>query len=149
MVSWVHRSLWEYCRILPSPLNHRLAWSLWIADVLSHFMQVGSFTVFFYFSQIYSLFYKLSNKQICCKETLVRSDHPLITLLSILYATLLPLSGPLSQRAIAVLVCVWRLPGCFIQLHFLRPRWQLKGTACLLDCKGDFIGSRVPLCIGE
>jgi hypothetical protein len=30
---------------------------------------------------------------------------------------LLPLSGPLSQRAIAVLVCVQSLTGCLIQLH--------------------------------
>jgi hypothetical protein len=52
--------------------------------------------------QIYNLLYKLSNKQICYKETLVR----MMILLCILYATLLPLSGPLSQRAIAVLVCV-------------------------------------------
>jgi hypothetical protein len=29
----------------------------------------------------------------------------------------LPLSGPLSQRAIAVLVCVYRLRGCLIKLH--------------------------------
>jgi hypothetical protein len=32
-------------------------------------------------------------------------------------STLLPLSGPLNQRAIAVLVCVKRLTGCLIQLH--------------------------------
>jgi hypothetical protein len=62
--------------------------------------------IFFYFLQFYNLLYKLSNKQICYKETLVRSKHPMMMLLCILYATLLPLSGPLSQRAIAVLVCV-------------------------------------------
>jgi hypothetical protein len=61
---------------------------------------------FFFFLQIYNLLYKLSNKQICYKETFVRSNHPMMILLCILYATLLPLSGPLSQRAIAVLVCV-------------------------------------------
>jgi hypothetical protein len=87
--------------------------------------------IFFYFLQIYNLLYKLSNKQICYKETLVRSNRPMMILLCILYATLLPLSGtlvrsnrpmmillcilyatllplsgPVSQRAIAVLVCV-------------------------------------------
>jgi hypothetical protein len=62
------------------------------------------YNFFFYFLQIYNLLYKLSNKQICYKETLVRSNHPMMILLCILYATLLPLSGPLSQRAIAVLV---------------------------------------------
>jgi hypothetical protein len=61
---------------------------------------------FFNFLQIYNLLYKLSNKQICYKETLVRSNHPMMILLCIMYATLLPFSGPLSQRAIAVLVCV-------------------------------------------
>jgi hypothetical protein len=60
----------------------------------------------FFFLQIYNLLYKLSNKQICYKETLVRSNHPMMLLLCTLYATLLPLSGPLSQRAIAFLVCV-------------------------------------------
>jgi hypothetical protein len=30
---------------------------------------------------------------------------------------LLPLSGPLNQMAIAVLVCVWPLRGCLVQLH--------------------------------
>jgi hypothetical protein len=34
--SWVPQTLWEYCTILPSSLNHRISWSLWIADVLSH-----------------------------------------------------------------------------------------------------------------
>jgi hypothetical protein len=61
---------------------------------------------FYYLLQIYNLLYKLSNKQICYKETLVRSNHPMMILLCILYTTLLPLSGPLSQMAIAVLVCV-------------------------------------------
>jgi hypothetical protein len=58
--------------------------------------ELGKF--FFYFLQIYDLLYKLSNKQICYKETLVRSNHPMMILLCtrILYATLLPLSGPLS-----------------------------------------------------
>jgi hypothetical protein len=64
------------------------------------------FIFFYYFLQIYNLLYKLSNKQICYKETLVRNNHPMMILLCILYTTLLPLSGPLSQRAIAVLVCV-------------------------------------------
>jgi hypothetical protein len=64
------------------------------------------FYFLFYFLQIYNLLYKLSNKQICYKETLVRSNHPMMIRLCILYTTLLPLSGPLSQRAIAVLVCV-------------------------------------------
>jgi hypothetical protein len=40
--------------------------------------------IFFYFLQIYNLLYKLSNKQICYKETLVRSDHPTMILLYIL-----------------------------------------------------------------
>jgi hypothetical protein len=74
---------------------------------------VFKFAIFFYFSQIYNLLHKLSNKQICCKETLVRSDHPMTILLYIycalccacLYSSS-SLSGPLSQRAIAVLVCV-------------------------------------------
>jgi hypothetical protein len=39
--------------------------------------------ILFYFSQIYNLLYKLSNKQICYKETLVRSDHPMMILLYI------------------------------------------------------------------
>jgi hypothetical protein len=43
---------------------------------------IGS--VFFYFLQIYNLLYKLSNKQICYKETLVRSNHPILMLLCIL-----------------------------------------------------------------
>jgi hypothetical protein len=30
---------------------------------------------------------------------------------------LLPLSGPLGQRAFAVLACVQRLTGCLIHLH--------------------------------
>jgi hypothetical protein len=38
-------------------------------------------------------------------------------LLYVRASILLPLSGPLSQRAIAVLVRVWRLTGCLIQLH--------------------------------
>jgi hypothetical protein len=29
------KTLWEYCTILPSSLNHRISCSLWIADVLS------------------------------------------------------------------------------------------------------------------
>jgi hypothetical protein len=33
---------------------------------------------FYYFLQIYNLLYKLSNKQIRYKETLVRSNHPMI-----------------------------------------------------------------------
>jgi hypothetical protein len=64
---------------------------------------------FFSFLQIYNLLYKWSNKQICYKETLVRSndDSPMYTLRYVVRAsTLLPLFGPLSQRAIAVLVCV-------------------------------------------
>jgi hypothetical protein len=43
---------------------------------------------FIYFSQIYILLYKWSNKQICYKETLVRSDHPMMILLCILYVML-------------------------------------------------------------
>jgi hypothetical protein len=43
---------------------------------------------FFYFLQIYNILYKLSNKQICCKETLVRSNHPMMMLLCILYILL-------------------------------------------------------------
>jgi hypothetical protein len=43
---------------------------------------------FFYFLQIYNLLYKLSNKQICYKETLVRSNHPMMILLCILYVML-------------------------------------------------------------
>jgi hypothetical protein len=35
--------------------------------------------IFFYFLQIYNVLYKLSNKQICYKETLVRSNNPIIT----------------------------------------------------------------------
>jgi hypothetical protein len=44
--------------------------------------------IFFCFSQTYNLLYKLSNKQICCEETLVRSDHPMMILLCILYVML-------------------------------------------------------------
>jgi hypothetical protein len=40
--------------------------------------------LFFYFLQIYNLLYKLSNKQICYKETLVQSDHPMTILLYML-----------------------------------------------------------------
>jgi hypothetical protein len=41
-------------------------------------------SLFFYFLQIYNILYKLSNKQICYKETLVRSNHPMMMLLCIL-----------------------------------------------------------------
>jgi hypothetical protein len=44
--------------------------------------------LFFYFLQIYNLLYKLSNKQICYKETRVRSNHPMMILLCILYVML-------------------------------------------------------------
>jgi hypothetical protein len=37
---------------------------------------------FFYLLQIYNLLYKLSNKQICYKETLVRSNHPMMIKIS-------------------------------------------------------------------
>jgi hypothetical protein len=43
---------------------------------------------FFYFLQIYNLLYKWSNKQICYKETLVRSNNPMMILLCILYVML-------------------------------------------------------------
>jgi hypothetical protein len=43
---------------------------------------------FFYFLQIYNLLYKLSNKQICYKETLVRSNRPMMILVCILYVML-------------------------------------------------------------
>jgi hypothetical protein len=36
LVSWIPQAQCEYCEILPSKLNHRLSWSLWMADVLSH-----------------------------------------------------------------------------------------------------------------
>jgi hypothetical protein len=42
-------------------------------------------TLFFYFLQIYNLLYKLSNKQICYKKTLVRSNHPMMILLCMVY----------------------------------------------------------------
>jgi hypothetical protein len=53
-----------------------------------HYHRCGNLKSYFlfYFSQIYNLLYKWSNKQIlvCCKETLVRSDHPMMILLYIL-----------------------------------------------------------------
>jgi hypothetical protein len=36
LVVWEPQTLWEYCTILLSSLNHSLPWNLWIADVLSH-----------------------------------------------------------------------------------------------------------------
>jgi hypothetical protein len=36
LVSWVPQTLWEHSRVLPSSLNRRRFWSLWIADVLSY-----------------------------------------------------------------------------------------------------------------
>jgi hypothetical protein len=44
--------------------------------------------LFIYFLQIYNLLYKWSNKQICHKETFVRSNHPMMILLCILYVML-------------------------------------------------------------
>jgi hypothetical protein len=40
LISWVHQTLWERCTTLPSSLNHKLPWSLWIADVLSHCIHI-------------------------------------------------------------------------------------------------------------
>jgi hypothetical protein len=42
LVPWVLQTLWEYCTTLPSSLNHRLSWRLWIADVLSHCTPISS-----------------------------------------------------------------------------------------------------------
>jgi hypothetical protein len=51
-------------------------------------IHVWKINLFYYFLQIYNLLYKLSNKQICYKETLVRSNHPMMMLLCVLYILL-------------------------------------------------------------
>jgi hypothetical protein len=44
-------------------------------------------------------------------------DSPMYTVHYVVRASILPLSGPLSQKATAILVRVLRLTGCLIQLH--------------------------------
>jgi hypothetical protein len=46
-----------------------------VSSLLDSNMHYCSLICFFYFLQIYNLLYKLSNKQICYKERLVRSNH--------------------------------------------------------------------------
>jgi hypothetical protein len=46
------------------------------------------------------------------------NDSPMYTVHYVVRASvLLPLSGSLSQSAVAVLVCVYRLTGCLFQLR--------------------------------
>jgi hypothetical protein len=78
-------------KLVVSPTT-RCTWKLVMATSYAIHTHIGMKNcIFFNFSQIYNLLYKLSNSQICYKETLVRSNHPMMILLCILYATLLPL----------------------------------------------------------